>query len=200
MIRLYHAPRTRSVRGRWLLEELGVPYELERVEFTVPTRMFVQATPFGKLPVVEDGDVTIFESGAILEYLLERHGQGRLAPPIGSPLRGRFLQWMHYAEGTAAPPLSVILWHTFYRGDAGEFPGLVEAWRERAHDGLLLVERALAGKDYLLGAEFSAADVMVGFTLGAARVLGVLDDRLPGLAAYLARLEARPAFQRASAD
>ena len=200
MIRLYHAPRTRSVRVRWLLEELGVPYELKRVDFTVPTRMFVQATPSGKIPVVEDGDVTIFESGAILEYLLERYGAGRLAPPIGSPLRGEFLQWMHYAEGTAAPPLSVILWHAFYRGDAGEFPSLIDAWRERAHDGLSVLERALAGKDYLLGADFSAADIMVGFTMGAARVLGVLDDRLPALAAYLARLEARPAFQRASAD
>jgi glutathione S-transferase len=199
MIRLYHAPRTRSVRVRWLLEELGVPYELKRVDFQVPTRMFVQATPNGKIPVVEDGDVVVFESGAIVEYLLERYGQGRLAPSVGSPLRAQFLQWMHYAEGTAAPPLSVILWHTFYRGDAGEFPGFMEAWRERAHDGLLLLERALDGKDHLLG-EFSAADVMVGFTMGAARVLGVLDDRLPNLTAYLARLEARPAYQRASAD
>jgi glutathione S-transferase len=161
--------------------------------------MFVQATPNGKIPVVEDGDVVVFESGAIVEYLLERYGQGRLAPSVGSPLRAQFLQWMHYAEGTAAPPLSVILWHTFYRGDAGEFPGFMEAWRERAHDGLLLLESALDGKDHLLG-EFSAADVMVGFTMGAARVLGVLDDRLPNLTAYLARLEARPAYQRASAD
>ncbi len=199
MLRLYFAPRTRAVRVRWLLEELGLPYELERVEFVVPTRMFAQATPVGKIPVLEDDGVTIFESGAILEYILERHGEGRLAPPIGSPLRGPFLQWMHYAEGTAAPPMSVILWHVFYRGDAGEFPGFIDAWRERAHDGLLVVERALAGNDYLLGAEFSAADIMIGFTLGAARILGVLDDRLPNLAAYLARLEGRPAFQAAMA-
>lgn len=199
MITLYHAPRTRSVRVRWLLEELGLAYDLKRVSFQVPTRMFVQATPNGKIPVVEDGDVTIFESGAILEYILERYGAGRLAPPIGSPLRAQFLQWMHYAEGTAAPPMSVILWHTFYRGDADAFPGFLDAWRERAHDGLLVLERALDGKEHLLG-EFSAADIMVGFSMGAARVLGVLDDHLPALNAYLARLEARPAYQRASAD
>jgi len=78
-----------------------VPYELKRVDFQVPTRMFVQATPNGKIPVVEDGDVVVFESGAIVEYLLERYGQGRLAPSVGSPLRAQFLQWMHYAEGTA---------------------------------------------------------------------------------------------------
>ena len=201
MLTLYYAPRTRAVRIRWLLEELGLPHELRRVPFTPPTGgFFSQATPLGKFPVLEDGAVTIFESGAIVEYVLERYGGGRLAPAVGSPLRGAFLQWLHFAEATAFPPLGTIVWHTLYKQDADRLPSVLEDARSRAHTTLGVVERALAGKEYLLGAEFSAADVMMGFTLEAAKVLGVLDASLPTLAAYLTRLEARPAFRRATAD
>jgi len=197
MIALYFAPRTRSVRVRWLLEELGVPYELRRVTFNVPKQTFDQDTPLGKLPVLEDGAVTICESGAIVEYLVERYGNGRLAPPIGSPLRGPYLQWIHFAE-TAFAPLGIIVWHSFYQRDADAIPQVIAGARTRAHAALAFVERALAGKDYLLGSEFSAADVMMGFTLIAARVLGVLDERYPNITRYLARLDARPALQAAA--
>src|SRR5262245_54351832 len=198
MIKLYFAPRTRAVRVRWLLEELGLPHELRRVAFNRPDRVFSQETPLGKFPVIEDGDVTICESGAIVEYILERYGEGRLAPAIGSPLRGEFLQWIHFAEGTAFPPLGVIVWHTLYEGNAAEIPDVIASARRRALGALDFLERALAGKTYLLGSEFSAADIMMGFTLAAARVLGVLDERYPALTGYLARLESRPAFQRAA--
>jgi glutathione S-transferase len=198
MITLWFAPRTRAVRVRWLLEELGVPYELRRVEFQRPAQAFVQDTPLGKLPVIEDDGVTIGESGAIVEYILERYGAGRLAPPIGSPLRGPFLQWVHFAEATAFPPLGVIVWHVVYQGDADANPGAIAGARERAAGSLAFVERALGTHQYLLGRDFSAADVMMGFTLLAARLLGVLDERFPRLEAYLARLECRPAFQRAA--
>jgi len=199
MIKLYHAPRTRSVRVRWLLEELEVPYELVPVTFKPPTKTFAQDTPFGKLPAIVDGDVTMGESGAIVEYLLERYANGRLAPAIGSPLRGEFLQWVHYAEATAFPPLGIIVWHTLFQRDADQVPGVVAGARERAAAALDVVERALSGKVYLLGTDFSAADVMMGFTLAAARMLGVLDERYPNLSAYLSRLESRPAFHRAAA-
>jgi glutathione S-transferase len=195
MIALYFAPRTRSIRVRWLLEELGLPYELRRVAFNVPQRAFSQDTPLGKLPVIEDGEVVICESGAIIEYILERYGNGRLAPPIGSPLRGEFLQWMHFAEGTAFPPLGVIIWHTLYLGDAERIPSVIESARERAHAALAFVERALAGRQYLLGSEFSAADIMVGFTVGVVRLFGMLDERYPNLTQYMNRLETRPAYQ-----
>lgn len=199
MIRLYHAPRTRSVRIRWLLEELGLPYELRTVDFSPPSRTFSQRTPLGKLPVIEDGDVVICESGAILEYILERHGAGRLAPCVGSPLRGPFLQWVHFAEGTAYPPLGVIVWHTLYKRDAESVPAVIEDARERARAALDFVEQAISGREYLLGKEFSGADIMMGFTLAVARALGVLDDRYPELERYLPRLEARSAFRRAMA-
>src|SRR5262245_16580567 len=106
MLRLYYAPRTRAVRIRWLLEELELPYEVQRVPFVVPSGgFFAQATPSGKVPVLEDEGVPIGESGAILEYVVERYGNGRLAPPVGSPARGLYLQWIHFAEGTASVPL-----------------------------------------------------------------------------------------------
>jgi glutathione S-transferase len=199
MITLYHAPRTRSVRILWLFEELGLPYELKKVEFVRPSTTFSQRTPLGKLPVIEDGEVTICESGAILEYILERYGRGRLAPAVGSPLRGPFLQWLHFAEGTAYPPLGVIVWHTLYKGDADGLPSVIEDARDRARTALDFLEQALAENAYLLGDDFSGADIMVGFTLAVARALNVLDDRYSQLAAYLARLEERSAFQRALA-
>jgi glutathione S-transferase len=131
MLKLYFAPRTRAIRVRWLLEELGLPHELKRVPFQIPTRTFEQQTPLGKLPVIEDGETVICESGAIVEYILERYGEGRLAPPIGAPRRGEFLQWVHFAESTAFAPVGVIVWHALYKGNAGEVPLAIEgalAW------------------------------------------------------------------------
>jgi glutathione S-transferase len=201
VLRLYYAPRTRAVRVRWLLEELGLPYVLERVAFVVPSGgFFAQATPSGKVPVLDDDGVVIAESGAILEYVVERYGQGRLAPPLGSPARGRYLQWLHFAEGTLSLPLSTILWHTVYKGDADQVPGVVADARDRAQRTLLVVEEALADDAYVAGPEFTAADIQLHFTLAAARVFGVLDARHPRLLEYLLRLEQRPAFARATAD
>jgi glutathione S-transferase len=201
VLRLYYAPRTRAVRVRWLLEELGVPYELRRIPFVVPSDgFFAQATPSGKVPVLEHDGVAISESGAILEYLVERYDDGRLAPRVGTPTRGLYLQWLHFAEGTASVPLSTILWHTVYKGDAAEVPTVMADARQRAHTTLMVAERALGASDHLPGPGFTAADIQLHFTFAAARVLGVLDDRHPHLEAYLQRIEQRPAFLRATAD
>jgi glutathione S-transferase len=198
MLKLWFAPRTRAVRVRWLLEELGVPHELARVDFNRPSHTFAQNTPLGKLPVIEDDGVTIGESGAIVEYILERYGNGRLAPPIGAAPRGEFLQWVHFAESTAFPPIGVIVWHTLYEQNADRFPEVMASARARALEALGFVDKRLEGRDYLLGKEFSGADVMMGFTLFAARALGVLDDGYPNVTRYLAQLEQRPAFQKAA--
>ena len=200
MLKLYHAPLTRSARIVWLLEELGLRYEVEPVAFTPPAVPFSQPTPSGKVPVLVDGDLTMFESGAILEYVLERYGEGRLAPPPGTPARGTFLQWVHFAEATAAPPIGDVVRQMLFRTEAERVPGVLEEARERARVTFAVVERALAGRDYLLGREFSAADVMMGYTLAVARLVGVLDPATqPNLAAYFARLEERPAFRKAFA-
>ena len=110
MIKLWYAPLTRSFRVLWLLEELGLAYELKAVEFKIPSgRFFSQETPTGKLPTIEDGDLVLCESGAIVEYLVERYGEGRLAPPPGTSERGRYLQWIHMAESTVFPPVGVLV-------------------------------------------------------------------------------------------
>jgi glutathione S-transferase len=197
MIKLYHAPLTRSIRIYWLLEELGIPYQLEVVKFTPGKTPFAQATPWGKVPAIEDGDLSMCESGAILEYVLERYGEGRLAPRVGTPERGPFLQWIHFAEATALPPLGDIIRHTIFKPEPERIPAVVEDARIRTAATFAVIERALEGKPYLLGREFSAADIMMGLTLLIARRLNVLDEKYPNLTAYLARLEARPALQKA---
>ena len=200
MLKLYHAPMTRSLRIVWLLEELGVPYEVEKVTFVPPMNgPFAQKTPFGKLPVLEDGELVMFESGAILEYVLERYGKGRLAPPVGSPLRGTFLQWVHFAEATAFPPLGEIAWNTVFGPEDQRSEVAADNARKRALGSIDVLEKSLAGKDYLLGAEFSAADIMMGYTLLAAKYFGVLNHDFPRVSAYQVRISERPAFQKAMA-
>jgi glutathione S-transferase len=196
-MKLYHSPRSRSVRIYWLLEELGVPYELATIDFTPPARPFAQPTPSGKVPTLEDGEVTMFESGAILEYVLERYGQGRLAPAPGSPARAAFLQWVHFAEATAFAPLGNIAWHTIFKRNADQIPDVIGDYRTWAAAAFEVVDRAVTGKAYLLGAEFSGADIMMGYTLMCAKWFGMLAEGYPNLVSYLARLEARPAFKKA---
>ena len=202
MIKLYHASKTRSVRVLWLLEELGVPYELAPMAFTqeaLKSPAFLRVNPCGSLPAIEDGDVVMFESGAIVEYLLERYGNGRLAPPAGSPARARYLQWLHFGEASLLPPLGDIAQHAMFRPEAERIPAMVADGRRRAAAKLDVLEQALAGSAYLCGAELTAADVMVGYGVAIAALLGVVGDQHPSLRAYLARLETRPAFQKAFA-
>ncbi len=201
MIKLYHAQLTRSVRILWLLEELGLPYELANVPFAPPSPAtgFSQATPLGKFPTIQDGDLLMFESGAILEYILERYGNGRLTPAPGTPARGTFLQWVHFAEATIFPPLGQIAFNTLFKPEAERIPAAVADARAIAGGSLRVLERALDGRDYLLGTEFSGADVMMGYSLMTAKFLGVLTDEHPNVSAYFTRLQARPAFQKAMA-
>jgi glutathione S-transferase len=196
MIKLYHAPRTRSIRVLWLLEELGVPFELETQEYRPPATPFAQKTPFGKFPSLEDGDTVMFESGAIVEYLLERYGEGRLGPRPGEPRRGEFLQWVHFAEATLMPPLIEILRHTVLKPEAERIPAVVDDARTRAAATLAVVERALRDRAFLLGAEFSAADIMMAYGVQWAEMLGLLADS-PNLRGYLHRLASRPALRKA---
>ena len=202
MIKLYHASKTRSVRVLWLLEELGMRYELALIPFTqdaLKSAAFLRVNPCGSLPAIEDGEVAMFESGAIVEYVLERYGNGRLAPPIGSPVRARYLQWLHFGEASLLPPLGDIAQHAMFRPEAERIPAMVVDGRRRAVAKLDVLERALAGSAYLCGEELTAADVMVGYGVAIAALLGVVGGQHPNLRAYLARLETRPAFQKAFA-
>jgi glutathione S-transferase len=199
-MKLYHSPRTRSVRIYWLLEELGVPFEIVSIDFnpeSLKSPSYLKVNPLGKVPTIQDGDLTMFESGAILEYILEKYGKGRLAPAPGSPARGPFLQWVHFAEASAMPPLSLVAAHTMFKPEAERIPAVAAEARATAAAVLAVLNQALAGKQYLLGDEFSAADIMTGYSLLLMKWFGLLSDAYPNVVAYLGRLEQRPALQKA---
>jgi glutathione S-transferase len=149
--------------------------------------------------VIQDGDLTLFESGAILEYILETYGEGRLGPAPGTRLRGPFLQWVHFAEATLMPPLGQLAWNLIFKPESERIPAVTEHARRLAAAAMELLEKHLAGKEYLLGRDFSGADVMMGYSLQSAKWFGVLTERYPNVSAYFERLAARPAFARALA-
>jgi glutathione S-transferase len=199
VITLYHVPLSRSLRVRWLLEELGLDYRLEQRSFgQLKTPEHLALHPLGKVPALTDGELVLFESGAILQHLLERYGEGRLEPKPGTPERALFWQWFQYAEATVTPPLGLIVRNTVLLPEAERIPAVAAYGRGLAEQALAPVERALAGRSWLLP-ELSAADMMMGYSVKLASLLRLVGDATPNLAAYLARCEARPAYQRAAA-
>jgi glutathione S-transferase len=200
MIKIYHSKRARSARLIWLLEELGVPYELETLEFkpeVLKSPEHMARHPLGQLPVVETDGVRFFESGAQLQYLLERYGQGRLEPKPGTPERALYLQWFHFGEASLAVHVSSIVRQRFGRPAAELVQGAVDEARLCVAAAARVVERGLEGRQYIAGADFSAADIMVSYGLIMARITRELPDDLPNIAAYLERLKARPSYARA---
>jgi len=203
MLTLYHSNQSRSVRPRWLLEEIGTPYEVVRLSLADQEHKrpeYLRINPNGTVPALVDGDLALFESAAICEYLADRFPEKRLAPPVGTAARGLYYQWIHYAMATLEPPIVTIFLHTIRRPEPERNAALAAEARERLGSALDVVERALAGREFILGKDFTAADVMMGSTLGWARMFGMMDDARPNIAAYVTRISARPAFQRASAD
>ncbi len=198
MLKLYSAPRTRSIRVAWLLEEMNQDYEVVSSEF-IPTsdEFFIQKTPTGKFPTIDDDGLVMFESGAITEYLLEKYGDGSLAPKPGDPKRGEFLQWMYFADATAFSPLGIVVWLSAYRDDAADHQQLILDASKRAKTGLVMLEKHMADKTWVLGDEFSAADIMIAFTLMAAKLMGIVEPDSV-LDQYLDRLQARPSFRTAA--
>ena len=212
MIIVHHLNNSRSQRVLWLLEELGLAYEVRRYQRDAKTMLappeLRAVHPLGKSPVIQDGEVTLAESGAILEYLVGRHGNGRLIPAAGTPERLRYTYWMHFAEGSAMPPLLMKL--VFDRIERAPMPFFVRpvarAIARRARGSFVqpnidrsldFMEGKLANSDWFAGAQFSAADVQMSFPLEAARARGGLDERRPRLMDFLARIHARPAYRRA---
>jgi len=201
MPKLYYVPRTRATRPRWLLEELGVPYELVRLdpkkgETRSPEHRARQ--PLGHVPALEDGDVRIFESGAICLYLAERYGEGKLLAPAGTAARAEAYQWFAFALTELEPPLAEI--SAEQRRPEGQVDAArIEAAKERFRAAAKAVDGALEGRTYLLGDTFSAADVVLGAVLSWGKFAAGLDG-LPRASEYLARLKARPAFKRATGD
>lgn len=212
MIVVHHLNNSRSQRVLWLLEELGLSYEIKRYQRDPQTMLAPAALrevhPLGKSPVLTDGALTLAESGAIVEYLVERYGSGRLIPPAGTPERLRYTYWMHFAEGSAMPPLVMKL--VFDRLEKGPMPffarPVARALAGRVKKGFIepnlarqldFMEGELAKSAWFAGAGFTAADVQMSFPLEAATVRGGLDAKRPRLMDFLARIHARDAYRRA---
>ena len=212
MITVHHLNNSRSQRVLWLLEELGLPYEIQKYERDAKTMLAPPALlavhPLGKSPVITDGELTVAESGAIVEYLVERYGDGRLAPPIGSPERLRWRYWLHFAEGSAMPPLLLKL--IFTRIPESPMPFFVKPIARGISNKVLaamvapnlerqldFMEAELGKSEWFAGADFSAADIQMSFPLEAAAQRAGLDTQRPALMAFLKRIHARPAYQRA---
>jgi glutathione S-transferase len=212
MITVHHLNNSRSQRILWLLEELGAEYEVRRYERDAATMLAPASLravhPLGKSPVITDGDVTMAESGAIIEYLADRYGAGRLAPAPGAPERLRYTYWLHYAEGSAMPPMLMSL--VFNRLRTAPAPFFVRPVARGIADKVMTsfvspqiklhldyMEGELGKSRWFAGDEFSAADVQMSFPLEAAASRGGLDASRPRLTDFLARIHERPAYRRA---
>ena len=202
MITIYHLENSRSERVIWLMEELGLPYALERFDrqpsMAAPD-VLKTLHPLGKAPIIRDGDTVIAESGAILEYIIHRHGGGRLAVAADSADYARYLQWMHFAEGTA---MARFILNLFV---GGFFPGidpnspLVGLAKHSSTQILQYIEGELGKSAYFAGAEFTAADIMMAYCFGIVRspIMNTDMGLYPNISAYLARIEARPGYRKA---
>jgi len=197
MIEVHHLNNSRSQRILWLLEELELEYSLVSYQRDAQTNLAPDSLkaihPLGKSPVVRDGALQLYESGAIVEYILDRYGQGRLAPPRSSPDYLRYLQLLHFAEGSAMTPVLLKLYLTRLAQAAEPLLPRVHSEIEN-NFGFLNAE--LGQADYFLGSELTAADVMLSFPVQAIRMLYTLDS-FPKLAAWRERVTARPAYARA---
>ncbi len=210
MIVVHHLNNSRSQRVLWLLEELGVPYEIKRYERDAKTMLappeLKAVHPLGKSPVVTDGDKIIAETGAIVEYILETYGQGRLIPAPGTPERLRYTYWLHYAEGSAMTPLLLKLVFTALPNRAPVLmKGLVRSIAGRAQQGFVdpqikahvdYWEAELSRSEWFAGSALTGADIMMSFPLEAGAARGGAASR-PHVKAFLDRIHARPAYQRA---
>ena len=198
MLTIYHAPGTRSMRVIWLCHELGLPIEIETIPVTADFRAspeWRQKSPTGKVPAMQDDALIMFESGAMVDYILDRYGQGRLRPQPGSHADAIYRQWCWFAEATLARPIGDVAQHTRVRAPEDRVPAVADDARQRALAFLQVLDQSLAQTDYLLPEGFTAADVMMGYSLMLGERLGVWDEHLTYLVAYYERLKARPGFQ-----
>ncbi len=197
MLKIYHVRGTRSVRPIWLCYELDLPIKIEPIDFSPAFRNSPEwraISPAGKVPAMTDGDMTMFESGAMVDYILERYGDGRLRPAPGTAESAIHHQWCWFSEATLARPLGLnrLLRHEAERNETVAADG-----EQKARVCLEAVDQAVSDRDFLLGSEFGAADIMMGYSLQLVANLKVLDEQYPNAQAYLERLKSRDACTRA---
>ena len=199
MLKVHFAPNSRAGRIVWLLEELQLPYELNKMAFhpkDLKSEAHRSRHPLGRIPVLEDGDVSIYESGAIVEYILERHKNGGLKPAVEDARYPAYLQWFHYCEGMVMPPVNTVVVHTLLLPEERRDATVLGQAKRLLSRALAPINEALAGKDYLIG-DFSGADVMLGHACFMSNRIGSVSEEMTHLRAYVERISARPAFQTA---
>ena len=198
-MKLYHAPNTRSVRIVWLFEELKLPYELEKYKLGDPgmrTPEYLRIHPMGRVPVLEDGSEKLFESGAIVQYVLAKYGDGKLIPNIQSSDFAEYLQWFHYAEGMIMPQVNIIVVESILLPEDRRNQVNLERATKLLTRMLTAVEKGLDGKEFLAG-NFSGADIMTGHACVVSSRLGADITDKPNVASYIERLSERPALKTA---
>ncbi|TDE34545.1 glutathione S-transferase family protein [Antarcticimicrobium sediminis] len=199
-MKLYYAQNTRAVRVAWLLEELALDYEIEKFELGSPEMRapeYRKIHPMGRVPVLEDGEIRLFESGAIVQYILALYGNGRLQPDVGTQEFAAYLQWFHYCEGMIMPPINTLVVETILLPPERRTEVNVKRATKLLNQMLTTVEQQMEGCAYLAG-DFTAADIMTGHSVTVSRdMLGMDFSDKPNLNAYADRLLARPALQKA---
>ena len=201
MLTLHFAPNSRAGRIVWLLEELELPYELNRMDFhpkDLKSDEHRSRHPLGRVPVLDDDDIRIWESGAIVEYILERHKNGGLKPAVDATEYPAYLQWFHYCEGMVMPPVNTIVVQTVLLPPERRDETALAQAQKLLTRALAPVDEALAGKNYLIG-DFSGADIMLGHACFMSNRLGCVTDDMTNLKGYVGRVADRPAFQKAMA-
>ncbi len=197
MLTVHHLNESRSQRILWLLEELGAPYEIKFYSRDSETRLappeLKAVHPLGKSPVITDGDNTVIESGAIIDYIIRRHGGGRMAPATGTADHETYLQWLHYGEGSAMLPLMLRM-YVMRLGEAGA--ALHPRIESEIANHRSYIEGELAGRDWLVGDGPTGADAQMSFIPEVLKAFGRLDS-YPNMAAWIERIHARPAWQAA---
>tara|TARA_B100000470_G_scaffold213072_1_gene193278 strand:+ start:1974 stop:2585 length:612 start_codon:yes stop_codon:yes gene_type:complete len=199
MLKVHFVANTRAGRVIWLLEELGLEYEVNIMPFTkegLKSEEHRSRHALGRVPVLEDGDISIFESGAIIDYILERHKNGGLKPSVDSEVFPYYLQWYHYCEGMVMPPMNQIVVQTILLPPERRDETVLKQAQSLLSKSLAPVNKNLEGKDYLIG-DFSAADLMLGHSCFMANRMGCVIDEMQNIKDYVARIEERTAFKTA---
>tara|TARA_B100001559_G_scaffold315138_1_gene316556 strand:- start:7874 stop:8488 length:615 start_codon:yes stop_codon:yes gene_type:complete len=199
MIKLYLTPNTRAGRVAWLLEELNIEYDIEILPFTkegLKSPEHRARHSLGRVPVIEDGDVSIFESGAIIQYILDKYDDKGLKPAIESKEYPYYLQWFHYCEGMVMPPMNQIVVQTILLPEDRRDEKVLNQAMNLLSKSLKPVNDHLEGKDYLIG-DFSAADCMLGHSCYMANRFGTVSDDMVNIKKYVENIESRVAFKKA---
>jgi len=202
-MKLYYCPMTRATRPRWLLEEIGCPYELVRLDLSKGEHKkpgYLAIHPHGVVPALCDGDLSMFESSAICMYLADKFPERNLAPALGTPARGLYYQWMVYSIATMEPPVLKVFLNTAFLPETQRNPKETEEGRTQFREVANVLGRALEGKAFLVGDQLTAADVMIGSIVGWSKRLGLLEDAPEALRDYAKRIMERPAYRRAITD